>query len=59
MPVAPVRPIQRESKPELRLSDNAGVKLQQFLEKHGLQELLSLFLKDGVALDNVLEMRDE
>ena len=57
MPVAPV--IQMESKPELGLSDNAGVKLQQFLEKHGLQELLSLFLKEGVALDDVLEMRGE
>ena len=57
MPVAPV--IQRESKPELGPSDNAGVKLQQFLEKHGLQEQLCLFLKEGVAFDDVLEMRDE
>ena len=59
MPVAPVTPIQRESKPELGPSDNAGVKLQQFLEKHGLQEQLCLFLKEGVAFDDVLEMRDE
>ena len=57
-PVAPVKPIQRESKPELGLSDNERVKLQQFLERHGLQELLSLFLKEGVALDDVMEMTD-
>ena len=58
-PVAPVKPIQRESKPDLGLSDNERVKLQQFLERHGLQELLSLFLKEGVALDDVLEMTDK
>ena len=57
-PVAPVKPIQRESKPELGLSDNERVKLQQFLERHGLQELLSLFLKEGVTLDDVMEMTD-
>ena len=58
-PVAPVKPVQRESKPELGLSDNERVKLQQFLERHGLQELLSLFLKEGVALDDVMEMTDK
>ena len=58
-PVAPVKPTQRESKPALGLSDNERVKLQQFLERHGLQELLSLFLKEGVALDDVLEMTDK
>ena len=58
-PVAPVTPIQRESKPELGLSDNERVKLQQFLERHGLQELLSLFLKEGVTLDDVMEMTDK
>ena len=57
-PVAPVKPIQRESKPDLGLSDNERMKLQQFLERHGLQELLSLFLKEGVALDDVMEMTD-
>jgi len=57
-PVAPVKPIQRESKPDLGLSDNERVKLQQFLERHGLQELLSLFLKEGVTLDDVMEMTD-
>ena len=58
-PVAPVKAIQRESKPGLGLSDTERVKLQQFLERHSLQELLSLFLKEGVALDDVLEMTDK
>ena len=58
-PVAPVKPIQRESKPEWGLSDNERVKLQQFLERHRLQELLGLFLKEGVALDDILEMTDK
>merc|ERR550534_3654409 len=58
-PVAPVKPIQRESKPELGLSDNERVKLQQFLERHQLQELLPIFLKEGVALHDVLEMTDQ
>ena len=57
-PVAPVKPIQRESKPELGLSDNERVKLQQFLEMHQLNELLPIFLKEGVALHDVLEMTD-
>ena len=57
-PVAPVKPIQRESKPDLGLSNNERMKLQQFLERHGLQELLSLFLKEGVTLDDVMEMTD-
>merc|ERR1712079_761003 len=57
-PVAPVKPIQREAKPELGLSDNERVKLQQFLERHQLQELLPIFLKEGVALHDVLEMTD-
>ena len=58
-PVAPVKPIQRESKPELGLSDDERVKLQQFLERHGLQELLSIFMKEGVALHDILEMTDQ
>ena len=59
MPVAPVKPIQREAKPEFGLSDKERVKLQQFLERHSLQELLSFFLKEGVALHDVLEMTDQ
>ena len=58
-PVAPVKPIQRESKPELGLSDNGRIKLQQFLERHGLQELLPIFMKEGVALHDILEMTDQ
>ena len=58
-PVAPVKPIQRESKPELGLSDDERVKLQQFLERYGLQELLSIFMKEGVALHDILEMTDQ
>ena len=58
-PVAPVRPIQRASKPEMGVSENERSKLQQFLERHGLQELLATFLKEGVTLDDVLEMTDK
>ena len=58
-PVAPVKPIQRESKPEFGLPDNERAKLQQFLEKYGLQELLTIFLKEGVALHDILEMTDQ
>ena len=58
-PVAPVKPIQRESKPELGLSDQERTKMQQFLERHDLQELLAIFLKEGVALHDVLEMTDK
>merc|ERR1719458_330639 len=59
-PVAPVKPVQRESKPELglTLTNNERVKLQQFLEKHDLQELLTIFLKEGVALHDILQMTD-
>ena len=58
-PVAPVRPIQRETKPELRLSDKDRAELEQFLERNNLRELLSIFLKEGVALADVLEMTDD
>ena len=58
-PVAPVKPIQRQSKPELGLSNLERTELQQFLERHDLQELLPIFLKEGVALDDVLEMTDK
>ena len=58
-PVAPVRPIQRESKPEFRLSDSQMTELQQYLERHNLSELLTLFFKEGVALADVFELTDE
>ena len=57
-PVAPVKPIQRTSGPELGLSDHERTKVQQFLERHGLQELLAIFMKEGVALHDILEMTD-
>ena len=41
-----VKPILKESKAELGLSDNERVTLQQFLELHDLQELLTIFLKE-------------
>ena len=58
-PVAPVKPVPRESKSDCGLSDLERTKLQKFLETHGLQELLNLFLKEGVGLDDVLQMTDE
>ena len=58
-PVAPVKPVPRESKSDCGLSDLERTKLQKFLETHGLQELLNLFLKEGVELDDVLQMTDE
>ena len=54
-----VKPILNESKAELGLSDNERVSLQQFLEMHNLQELLTIFLKEGVALHDLLEMTDK
>ena len=54
-----VKPILNESKAELGLSDNERVLLQQFLEMHDLQELLTIFLKEGVALHDLLEMTDK
>ena len=58
-PVALVKPIQRESKAELCVSDNERVTLQQFLEMHDLQELFTIFVKEGVAMHDVLEMTDK
>ena len=59
MPMAPLKPILREPKAELGLSDEERGKLQQFLERHNLQELLAIFLKEGVALNDVFEMTDK
>ena len=58
-PVAPDRPIQRETKPVLRLSDKDRVELEQFLDRHNLREVLTIFLKEGVTLADVLEMTDD
>ena len=59
MPMAPLKPILREPKAELGLSDEERVKLQQFLERHNLQELLAIFLKEGGALEDVFDMTDK
>ena len=47
------------SKLEVGLSDSQMAELQQFLERHNLSELLTLFLKEGVALADVFELTDE
>ena len=39
-PVAPVKPTQWQSTPELRLSDLESTELQQFFVRHRLQELV-------------------
>jgi len=57
-PTGPVKPTHRESKQELGLTDLEKAELQQFFVGHGLQGLLGIFLKEGVALDDVLEMTD-
>ena len=54
-----MKPFPRESKSDCGLSDPERTKLQKFLETHGLLELLNLFLKEGVELDDVLQMTDE
>ena len=55
-PVLPVRPVQRQQTLELGVSNDEAVRVEQFLEMHGLQELLQIFLKKGVAVDDILEM---
>ena len=47
------------SSAELVLSDDEGVKMQQFLESHGLQELEAIFLEQGVALEDLFRMTDK
>ena len=59
-PVAPVTPVRRESMSAgLMLSDLDRTNLQQFLERHDLQVLLSVFLKEGVALHDLLAMTEQ
>ena len=55
-PVGSVRPVKRQSTLELGLSNDEAVRVEQFLETHGLQELLQIFLRKGVAVDDILEM---
>ena len=58
-PVLPVRPVKRQPTLELGLSNNEAVRVEQFLQTHGLQELLQIFLRKGVAVDDILEMTKE
>ena len=58
-PVVPVIPVKRQPTLELGLSNEEAVRVEQFLEMHGLQELLQIFLRKGVAVDDILEMTEE
>ena len=58
-PIVPVIPVKRQPTLELGLSNEEAVRVEQFLERHGLQELLQIFLKKGVAVDDILEMTKE
>ena len=59
MPVVPVIPVKRQPTLELGLPKEEAVRVEQFLERHGLQELLQIFLRKGVAVDDILEMTKE
>ena len=62
-PLAPVKPIPRESKPPLpqqqTLSMQERVDMEQFLRRHQLQELLQIFMREVITLADVLEMTEE
>ena len=58
-PIVPVIPVKRQPTLELGLPNDEAVRLEQFLEMHGLQELLQIFLRKGVAVDDILEMTEE
>ena len=51
--------VKRQQTLELGLSNEEAVRVEQFLERHGLQELLQIFLRKGVAVDDILEMTKE
>ena len=51
MPIISVR--------QFSLSDKEQLELQQFLERHQLQELLHILLEEGVTLADLLEMTEE
>ena len=55
-PLGSVTPVKRQSTLELGLSNEEAVRVEQFLETHGLQELLQIFLRKGVAVDDILAM---
>ena len=58
-PIVPVIPVKRQPTLELGLSNEEAVRVEQFLEMHGLQELLQIFLRKGVSVDDILEMTEE
>ena len=62
-PLAPVKPIPRESKPPLpqqqTLSIQERADMEQFLGRHQLQELLQIFMREVITLTDVLEMTEE
>ena len=62
-PLAPVKPIPRESKPPLpqqqTLSMQERADMEQFLGRHQLQELLQIFMREVITLTDVLEMTEE
>ena len=62
-PLAPVKPIPRESKPALpqqqTLSIQERADMEQFLGRHQLQELLQIFMREGITLADVLDMTEE
>ena len=63
-PLAPVKPIPREPKPQQQqqqqtLSDREQVDLEQFAGRHQLQELLQIFMREGITLADLMEMTEE
>ena len=58
-PVAPVKPVPRNIKPVLQVSNEERRKLQVFLERHQLEELTDVFQREGVTLNDVLSMNDD
>ena len=55
-PIVPVIPVKRQPTLELGLPNDEALRVEQFLETHGLQELLQIFLRKGVTVDDILEM---
>ena len=73
-PLAPVKPIPREPKPQHKqlqqqqlqhqkyqqaLTDEEQGDLKQFAGRHQLQELLQIFMREGITLEDVLEMTED
>ena len=62
-PMAPVKPMPREPKAQQpqqqTLSDQEQVDLQEFLGRHQLQELLPIFMREGITLEDVMEMTEK